>query len=198
MILWLSFWLRFEPVRTGKENMTWEVKYSQIWAQKKKTQADIRCQLSTTFNFTEKVLTSTRMQPLDREQYPFSPSTFNDFEMGSEAENSILFDEMQNKENSDLQQVQPLRDKSFPFSKLLLWMIKQFFRKISPLVKFVGVSWVKKSFHIITTFIKNYANVFEINTFTASLSKLLLVAAIFWIYHIHTEKIVGYQSKTKK
>ena len=36
----------------------------------------------------------------DQQQRSFLPSTFNDFEMDSKAENPILFDEMQNRENS--------------------------------------------------------------------------------------------------
>ena len=40
------------------------------------------------------------MQSSDQQQHSFFPSNFDDFEMGSKAENPIVFDEKQNRENS--------------------------------------------------------------------------------------------------
>ena len=119
----------------------------------------------------------------------FFPSTFNDFEMGSEDETSILFDEMQNKENSDLQQVQPLRVKPVPLFETTITKypdhVWPFFCKHCLYITTVYVVWFKKNrwFHFITILLKNYWN-----TFLVSLPVLLQIAANFCMFYFHIEE----------
>ena len=132
----------------------------------------------------------------------FSPLVFNDFEIGSEAENPIPVDEEEDKENSVPLPTTPIserpnqptvlmRSRSFEQnwerSRLCLstsvWKI-WFYRFCVCIIR----KKITNVFHFTITFFKSYRDICETKAFLVSLSLTLLVAASFRKYQAHTEK----------
>ena len=130
---------------------------------------------------------------LTRDRYFFCHLNFNDFELGSMAENPILVDELKYEKIFLLQQIQSLKNGAVVPLKQKLRVSALTFKDICVNNLSLDYNCVYELNEKIDCFnlslsLSETRQKIVINTFIFALPKLFLVAASFCIYHVYTDE----------